>query len=66
MTGKPDRAEGQIVVDVDGTAASAGAVWWAVREAQLRRARVLGLDSSGRGSPAKGEGAVGELSHNLA
>lgn len=40
MTGKPDRAEDQIVVGVDGTDASAGAVWWAVREARLRRARV--------------------------
>ena len=39
MTGKTDHAEGQIVVGVDGTAASAGAVWWAVREAQLRRAK---------------------------
>lgn len=40
MTGKTDRAGGQIVVGVDGTAASAGAVCWAVREARFRRASV--------------------------
>jgi hypothetical protein len=28
MTGKTDRVEGQIVVGVDGTAASAGVVPW--------------------------------------
>ena len=40
MTGKTDRAGGQIVVGVDGTAMSAGAVWWAAREARLRWANV--------------------------
>lgn len=37
---KADCARRPIVVGVDGTAASAGAVRWAVREARLRRASV--------------------------
>lgn len=40
MAGRTDHAGGQIVVGVDGTAASAGAVCWAVGEARLRRASV--------------------------
>jgi len=40
MTGNTDRAGGQIVVGVDGTAASAAAVRWAILEARLRQARV--------------------------
>ncbi len=40
MTGKTDRAQGRIVVGVDGTTASAAAVRWAVREALLRQASV--------------------------
>jgi nucleotide-binding universal stress UspA family protein len=40
MTGSTDRGGGQIVVGVDGTAASAVAVCWAILEARLRQARV--------------------------
>ncbi len=40
MTGNTDRAQGRIVVGVDGTTASAAAVRWAVREALLRQASV--------------------------
>jgi nucleotide-binding universal stress UspA family protein len=40
MTGRTDPGSGTIVVGVDGTAASAAAVRWAVQEARLRRASV--------------------------
>ena len=40
MTGNTDRGGGQIVVGVDGTAASAAAVRWAILEARLRQASV--------------------------
>jgi nucleotide-binding universal stress UspA family protein len=40
MAGDTDRAQGRIVVGVDGTTASAAAVRWAVREALLRQASV--------------------------
>ncbi len=40
MTRNTDRAQGRIVVGVDGTTASAAAVRWAVREALLRQASV--------------------------
>ena len=40
MTGNTDPGSGTIVVGVDGTAASAAAVRWAVQEARLRRASV--------------------------
>ena len=40
MTGSTDRAEGRIVVGVDGTTSSAAAVRWAIREALLRQACV--------------------------
>jgi nucleotide-binding universal stress UspA family protein len=40
MTGSTDRSGGQIVVGVDGTAASAAAVRWAILEARLRQASV--------------------------
>lgn len=40
MTGDTDRAQGRIVVGVNGTTASAATVRWAVREALLRQASV--------------------------
>ena len=40
MTGNTDRAEGRIVVGVDGTTASAAAVRWAIREALVRQVSV--------------------------
>jgi len=40
MTGNTDRGGGQIVVGVDGTAASGAAVRWAILEARLRQASV--------------------------
>jgi nucleotide-binding universal stress UspA family protein len=40
MTGNAERAGGQIVVGVDGTAASLPAVRWAAQEALLRQASV--------------------------
>ena len=40
MTGSTEPAAGRIVVGVDGTAGSIGAVRWAVREALLRQASV--------------------------
>jgi nucleotide-binding universal stress UspA family protein len=40
MKGSTHHRGGQIVVGVDGTAARAAAIRWAVREARLRRARV--------------------------
>jgi len=40
MTGNTDRGGGQIVVGVDGTAAAAAAVRWAILEARLRQASV--------------------------
>src|SRR5512142_2500910 len=40
MTGNSGRGGGQIVVGVDGTAAAAAAVRWAVLEARLRQASV--------------------------
>ena len=40
MTSNTDPGSGTIAVGVDGTAASAAAVRWAVQEARLRRASV--------------------------
>ncbi len=40
MNARVSRRQGQIVVGVDGTAASAAAVRWAILEARLRQARV--------------------------
>ena len=54
MTGNTDPGSGTIVVGVDGTAASAAAVRWAVQEARLRRASVhlVCADDLGRRSRA--------------
>lgn len=40
MTGNADRGGGQIVVGVNGTAAAAAAVRWAILEARLRQSSV--------------------------
>jgi len=54
MTRSTDASGGTIVVGVDGTAASAAAVRWAVQEARLRRASVhlVCADDPGRRSRA--------------
>ena len=51
------KARGRIVVGVDGSAASAATVHWAVREARLRHAAVhlvCACDGDAAGQPSPG------------